>query len=351
MMNRLKKLIPGLFLLIFSMSTYAQDTNSVKIGPMPVELMPDTVQAMPARTKAKKDSAVTVPVRTKVKKDSTTHSTKVLHIKAFPDTVKMIKPDSISKNILSGKEIFLSGNYPVTTFDYSKIDTTISESQSHRIPSLRKTKENWIVFLLVGIFVFITLIRNVYSRNFAIIFQAYWNDRVIGQFTREEGLSSLRTAFILFVLFCFIFALLLYNIAGYFSWNLPREGLDAYWILWAAVFLFYSIKYILMKLSAYIFSFPRLMSGYLAIQSISNIVYVMMIFPILIFYQFMDSGLSGYLLYAMLFFLVFNAFYKYLRSGSFAVKNFQFPKFYLFVYFCSLEILPLLVVVKLIRDL
>ncbi|MFN5705738.1 MAG: DUF4271 domain-containing protein [bacterium] len=42
----------------------------------------------------------------------------------------------------------------------------------------------------------------------------------------------------------------------------------------------------------------------------------------------------------------FNTVYKYLRTGSFLKNNFQFPIFYLFLYLCAFEIMPLLIIYK-----
>ena len=53
-------------------------------------------------------------------------------------------------------------------------------------------------------------------------------------------------------------------------------------------------------------------------------------------------------IYLMIFLWVLNAIYKYLRSGAYVSSNFRFPKFYLFIYLCTLELMPLLLIYKII---
>ncbi len=265
------------------------------------------------------------------------------------DTSFLVKIDS---NLLTkSTAIFDSVMLNYQSDDYSYLSQYALKNNSNLKASnnykLRKPKENWISFLIITLLTYLTIIRVQYAKNIPVLFQAYWNDRVIGQFTRDDNFFKIRTAALFFLLFCAIFALLLYNVLNYFENNLLNVGLTAYYRIFLIVNSYYLGKYLLMKLSGYLFSIQKVISGYLAIISVSNLVYTMIIIPILLFYQYLPVTVQAYLIYVLIFLWVFNTFYKYLRSGSFVVSNFQFPKFYLFLYLCSLEIMPLLVIYKL----
>jgi len=131
-----------------------------------------------------------------------------------------------------------------------------------------------------------------------------------------------------------------------FGVEIKTKDSDEYLFITAAAVLFYIAKFILMKFAGYIFSIQKLMSGYLSIISISNFIYAIFIIPFLILYYYLPNEYQGLVFYLILILFCFNTIYKYLRTGSFILNNFQFPKFYLFLYLCSLEIMPLLIIYK-----
>ena len=211
---------------------------------------------------------------------------------------------------------------------------------------IRKTEDHWIIFTLLSIILLYTIIRNVYDKTLVVIFQAYWNDRAINQFTRDDNFLKLRNTLLYFILFTTVYGLLLKFIFYFFEVNITYKGMEEYVIICLFTGTFYLLKFLLMKISGFIFSIQKLISGYLSILSISNFVYAIIVMPMLIFYQFIPSSYQPYLLGLILILFCFNTIYKYLRTGSFILNNFQFPKFYLFLYLCTLEIMPLLIIYK-----
>ncbi len=211
---------------------------------------------------------------------------------------------------------------------------------------LRPGSRDWLSYLLLALLVYFVLLRIQLARNIPVILQAYWNDRVINQFSREDNFFKMRSAALLFLLFCGIAALLLFNLSEFYHWSLSYDESDRYGFILLFLLVFYLSKYILLKVMGYLFDVQKIISGYLAIVSVANIVYALAIFPLLIFYQYLPGSWKLYMLLLILLLFVFNTFYKYIRAGVFAVSNFTFPKFYLFLYFCTLEFMPLIIIVK-----
>lgn len=256
------------------------------------------------------------------------------------DSSQIVQTDTIKKIVLS-KYQDMKFNFMDSTI---KLDTR--KYVNRNLIKLRKTDNHWIIFIFLFIILLYTIIRNVYDKTLAVIFQAYWNDRAIGQFTRDDNFLKLRNTLLYFVLFTTVYGLLLKYIFNYFNITFQYKGLDEYLIICAFTGAFYLSKFILMKLSGFVFSIQKLISGYLSVLSISNFVYSIIIIPFLLFYQFVSSLFQPYLLGLMLILFCFNTIYKYLRTGSFIINNFQFPKFYLFLYLCTLELMPLLIIYK-----
>lgn len=256
------------------------------------------------------------------------------------DSALIVKTDTIQKLVL--------GRYKSESYNFLEQNNSLVGKKfvNKNAIKLRKTQEQWLVYLFLGIVFLYALIRNIYFKTLNVIFQAYWNDRAINQFTRDDNFFKLRSSILYFVMFAMVYGILFKIILNYYGIRLRPNDYEEYLFICSFAAIFYFSKFILMKLSGYIFSIPKLMSGYLSIISISNFVYSIIAIPFIILYHYLDGTWASSVLYFTLILFIFNTVYKYLRTGTFIINNFQFPKFYLFLYLCSLEIMPLLIIYK-----
>lgn len=231
-----------------------------------------------------------------------------------------------------------------------KMKNKIENGVSQELYIPHKTKENWMTFLLLFILFYFVFLRVQYDKKLVAIFQAYWNERIINQFIREDNAFKLRTSVSLFIFFAMVFALLFYYMSVYFNSNISIQGLYRYFVFFGIISIFYSLKYIMLKITSYFFAFQRMMLSYLAILSVSNLTFTIIVLPVFILYPYIPPHLTPYLLFFVLGLFGLNSLYKYIRSGLYVISNFQFPKFYLFIYLCTLEIAPILVAIRFIKS-
>ncbi len=257
---------------------------------------------------------------------------------AIIDSSRIVRSTAIEDSVMSK---YVSDSYNWKEPRIIKADAT----HFYKI-KIRKQPSIWIFYVLLLIVIYFTFIRNVFYKSLPVIFQAYWNDRSINQFTRDDNFFKSRNSIFYFILFSMVYATIAYFIIDYFGYSMPRKGLELYYLIITVLTIFYTAKYLLMKLIGYIFSVQRLISGYLAIISVSNLVYAVLSIPLLIFFNYVNSEYKIYVLSIILIAFIFNTVYKYLRTGAFLKNNFQFPIFYLFLYLCAFEIMPLLIIYK-----
>lgn len=211
---------------------------------------------------------------------------------------------------------------------------------------LRKNPDHWIIYVFLFITLIYVVIRNAYSKTLSVVFQAYWNDRAISQFTRDDNFFKLRNTVLYFILFATVYGLLIKVFLNSLDVQLRSSAYDEYVFITLFVMAFYAAKFLLMKLSGYVFSIQKLMSGYLSVISISNFIYAIFLIPMLILHYYLADNYAVWVFYLIMISFCFNTVYKYLRTANFIINNFQFPKFYLFLYLCTLEIMPLLIIYK-----
>lgn len=280
-----------------------------------------------------------------------------LHVKHVDSSVRhqyFFDNDSISYVIIDSSRIHKSNlieelvmsRYVSESYNWREPRVVKAESGHFSKIKHRKQPSIWIFYILLLIVIYFAFIRNVFHKSFPVILQAYWNDRSINQFTRDDNFFKGRNSIFYFVLFSMVFATLVYFIIDHFAYTMPKRGLELYYLIITVLVIFYTAKYLLMKLIGYIFSVQRLISGYLAIISVSNLAFTVIIIPFLVFFHYINYEYKTYLLAVIMIMFVFNTVYKYLRTGSFLRNNFQFPIFYLFLYLCAFEIMPLLIIYK-----
>ena len=212
----------------------------------------------------------------------------------------------------------------------------------------RKGSKDWLSFLLIGIIILFAFVNTGHGKIILSLFQAYWSNRLIAQFNRDDNFFKLRTSAFFLLIFLFVMSLFLYNASPFYAATIKFKGIALYSRIFFLVTAYYLIKYLLLKAAANLFVINKIIAAHLSIMAISNFVYVMAILPILLFYQFLPEAAHQHLILLMIFLWVLNAIYKYLRSGAYVSSNFRFPKFYLFIYLCTLELMPLLLIYKII---
>jgi len=212
----------------------------------------------------------------------------------------------------------------------------------------RKGSKDWLSFLLIGIIILFAFVNTGHGKIIISLFQAYWSNRLISQFNRDDNFFKLRTSAFFLLIFLSVLSLLIFNASHFYLPTIKFNGIALYSRIFFLVTSYYLFKYLLLKAAANLFTIKKIIAAHLSIMAISNFVYVMAILPILLFYQFLPETVHQHLIFLMIFLWVLNAVYKYFRSGAYVSSNFRFPKFYLFIYLCTLELMPILLIYKII---
>lgn len=283
--------------------------------------------------------------------DASADSTRVNLKNAMKDTsantsAYMVIIDSVEISESNSVKDSINKKYKSDRYDYKIFDTTFSDQSHYNKIKKRVIPEYWQLYVLLGIVMYYAFIRNVFHKSLPVIFQAYWNDRSINQFTRDDNFFKARNALFYFVLFVFVYATIAYYVLEYYNIKFKYSGFERYQYILMLVGVFYIFKYILLKILGYLFGVHKIVSGYLAILSVSNLVYSIIIIPFIVFYNYLTVPVSAYVMVLILSLFAFNTAYKYLRTATILRNNFQFPIFYLILYLCTFEIMPLLILYK-----
>lgn len=263
-----------------------------------------------------------------------------------------LKDTSIFKN--SAFDALFQKKYPSDKVYQIKLKEIKNISQERNIDAteigiLRALKVNWEIYFLVLLLIFFAIIRNKFFGNLYEIIDANWNNRYLNHFLRDENFFRLRSSVFFIVFFILSFSFFVYLVNERFE-IIDLNGNYPFIKIIGFIGGFYFIRFHLVRLLNFMFDLGKLFNGYNTLFYISNIFFTLAILPLLIFIPFVSSGYSDLLLIIGLLLWCLITAYKYIRTAIYLLFHFQFPIFYLFVYLCTLEIAPLLVLVKLITE-
>ena len=178
------------------------------------------------------------------------------------------------------------------------------------------------------------------------VMKAFYITRLTNQSSREELSLGNRVAIFLSILFVVSFSLFLYLTAEYYGYMEGNEVLFFFKIL-ITICLAYGIKILLVRFFGFIFQNQKESGDYsLMIFLFCNILGLFLL-PIVVCMAFIKDVSPLIFIYSGISVFVLLLLIRVLRGVMIGANSIRVSKFYLFLYLCTLEILPFVIIVKL----
>ncbi len=204
------------------------------------------------------------------------------------------------------------------------------------------------IWLMAGAF-FTGLARFLFPLRFDATMQSVFNVRSFSMLEKETGLMDQWIYFFLYLNYLNVMAVFIHKTifdTGITNINPSHHILYIFSYIWAALALFITIKYWLMKLVAWIFNASEETRIYFRNTFVTNQFTGILIFPFMIVY--IMNPVDAVLWIAWGTFLLISV-YKVLRGASMGLYHSRFSLYYLILYLCAFEIIPLIFAVKLTK--
>ncbi len=217
---------------------------------------------------------------------------------------------------------------------------SINRIQSHIV------SEDWIVVVLLSSVILATYIRFIFRKRLNQIFKSFLSERFVNQLNREGNLFSERISIPLFINYLLVFPLFFYMINKNLYPFIINAGIKLYIEIILFIFLMYISKIIFIRFTGFIFNTGKEATEHLLIIFIFNQIIGLILLPLLVFIIYSDF--NPWLFYASIVFVLFVYIFRIFRIAFFGLSNSRFSKFYLFLYLCTVEILPLSILAKIL---
>ena len=209
---------------------------------------------------------------------------------------------------------------------------------------------SWISLLIVFSIILFAIAKFSYHKRFLQLFKVFFVTRLFNQFTRESGVFKERISFFLFGIFLIVFSLFTYNVFINFSTNSYSvlTSIVLFFKIFISICLFCLLKLIGYHIVGFIFKREKETSDFvLNIFVFSEIIGIVLI-PIVVIHTYLNNTSFMYVGLILIFSLyVYSLFKGLIYSTSFS----KISVYYLFLYLCTLEVLPLFIIAKIFNVL
>lgn len=206
----------------------------------------------------------------------------------------------------------------------------------------------YIAFFLFGLILLGWVM--VYDRKkIQLYFSSFFGSRYTEQLERNELDKSGRLIIVSRFFFFSSLAIILYKLENLsYLDTFSSEGIMLWCLIFVSILSWYIIKTIIVNILGWMFGLVELSKESGFYTQLNSMVLGFIMYPILLFSHFQEfaSETKFFLLIALL--LMFSAIMKSFKLISISFNRFGVSIYYNILYICSLEILPLIVLMKLL---
>ena len=199
------------------------------------------------------------------------------------------------------------------------------------------------IFAMLVIF---AILKNAFSKQLSAIVQSFFSNRILNNINKEDNLFSSWPFLLLFVQFGFVFGMFFFLVAQWRDMYQAKEGFKFFFTISLTIIAFYALKLVLLRFLGYLFNVQKPVGEYISILYLSYFNASLLFIPLVV--SFALSPLKYGEVYIVLAVLLLGVIFAFqlLRAGVTILSNNKFSKMHLFLYFCALELCPILILIK-----
>lgn len=274
------------------------------------------------------------------------------------DTLNVLVPDTITPKILkpldSATIAFITDSlnnglgYPMLDFD--------ELNRAYRLSSINKNVlqeglelpkgDIWVLGIVVFLLLLFAILKQNFSKQLAAIVQSFFSNRALSNLNKEDNLFTSWPFLLLFIQFGFTIGMFFYLVAKNQDQNFASNGFQSYLTISIIIISLYVLKILLLRLLGFVFNVQKPVNEYVSILYLSYFNSSLLFMPLVV--AFALSPLKNSHVYIVIsIILIFMIFvFQFIRAGINILSHYRFSKVYLFLYFCTLEICPILILIK-----
>ncbi len=236
---------------------------------------------------------------------------------------------------------------PITKAAVYTTETSKAAAIQLPVKRISYTSVDWLTIILLGALLVFASMKKQYHKYLVHLFQSLINYSTASRMFREREISLLHGSYRLEAYFYITFSIFAYFTVEHFNTSTPFQGVPLYLFSLGCTLGYFLFKRLLYMMMGVIIEGVPTTKEYLYNQNNFNRVLGLALFPIIACVLF--SPILSTRFFIVLGLVLIGIFYfLILQRGILILIKKQFSIYYLFLYLCTLEILPLLLIYKLV---
>ena len=282
----------------------------------------------------------TVPYRCTLNRDSLRAEMRkvVLEIDTIPKGLNIIVAENLKDTTL----------LKTTPFSKSIFTHHLLQPKNFELKPKVGEQQNWVFVTILTSLFLVGILRVFYQKKFSLFVNAIISKRFSNQIIREENALTQSTSVVLTAVFFISITMFFYLVTQHFHQSFfGYVGFQKFSMILLSCICFYFLKLLTNKASGYIFKVNKETDEYIFNQFIVlQILGLLLIICCIILRYSVDIN-KEFVIYFGFGTLMIGFIIRMIKSFGIANMN-SYSPVYIFLYLCTLEILPLIIIVKLI---
>ena len=210
---------------------------------------------------------------------------------------------------------------------------------------------DWMLGVFMLLVVLFVWIRIFYSKFFGMLANALVSFHLSVKLFQEKNVLLRRVSTVLDFIYLTVFSIFIFQIVEYYHISSKgMNGFKLFLLLLNLVILYAMVRILVLRATGTLFMARTLFSEYLHNTFVINKGMGIVLFPVVVMAEYMPHQLIPVVLTAGLVSFAFSVLFKAIRAYQIIIRR-DILLFYLILYLCTLEILPLLLGYKFVTSL
>jgi hypothetical protein len=210
---------------------------------------------------------------------------------------------------------------------------------------------DWFLGIFLGVSMLFIWIRLFYGKYFDTLASAVSSFQMSSKLFRERNVLVRRVSIVLDFIYFVMLSVFIYESVIHFNWvNSGLNQFNLYMLLLNIIIIYSLVRIALLRITAHLFMQRNLFSEYIHNTLVINKGTGIVLFPIVITAHYFPFPLISLVLVTGLSILILGVIWKTIRAYQ-IIRRKNVVLFYLILYLCTLEFLPLLIGYKVIMSL
>jgi hypothetical protein len=244
----------------------------------------------------------------------------------------------------------ISSGYGFEVFSLQKLISSVRNPQekvTYQHGNLLPKGDVWVLAIIGFLLVLFAILKNTFAKQLSAVVQSFYSNRALVNLHKEDNLVTSWSFLLLFIQFGFTIGMFFYLAAQHEELPEAMQGGFSFFVtISIGVILLYLLKIVCLRIIGFMFDIQRALNQYISILYLSYFNTSLLFVPIIIAFALSAKKYGSSYIVLGISALILIFVFQFIRAAINILSQYRFPKLYLFLYFCTLEIFPILILIK-----